>query len=728
MLGVGCAISSSGKRVKNTVVSVLEFITTASLPPFLTYTRNDTTAMYRNADGSWSKGTAHTPFLHHDLNGNSLGLWIERAATNKCTNINWQMGALTNVTEGGNASGTVSIGTHPVHGFPTLVIDNTLGGSGTKHATFEGTFANTNPHSMRVEFYVETGNNGGDAFINDNGEQGTVAGSSSIPVGQDGTIKSENFTPSLSTRKMRVNAGFNTKIHFWLNHLEEATTVSTPVYTNGASGARVQSRVSTLDLPASFGDAYNQAQGTFAAIVRIPSVTGADMTVGSFSDGTVNNVIGVKFHTDGFVRPSVTAASVAQAAESVSRLIQERDFPVGITWGGGTYKVISGAGRTRRETGKTLPTVPFTRFDLGSRHSGSSGFTGGIKKIVVANYQMTNTQLGELLIPDGGRSVISIGQSLIDNFRRSNVDVGNSGEVSFLSQLDSTWSATAGKNWLLHGAIGGAGILYHNTTGGPWYYNEATDEWGDAWQHTQDVLDFFLGAGGTVEGIVFDGAQQDAGARDLLGAAYTEVYDGILKIVTKIRGIVGSDIPLVIMPTVGRTGTGLYARYQYLRELEWDFAENELNTYRGPETFDLEKGDAVHLTAAGYTTSALRSSRKILDVLGETITGGVDGAAITGAVRIGTAVTVTLAHDTGTNFTPTTGIEGFYYVDGSGTQVAITAAVRASSTTITLTLASGVAGTLYNGYGWLQGVDYANLVKDNATIPMPLRGYKAAVA
>lgn len=713
-----------GMRGHGSASSVISqiFVTTSSLPSFLTYTRNDTTAMYRNADGTWSKGTANTAFFHHDLSGNPLGLWIEPARTNKCTNVNWQMIDMTGLTA---PVGGVSIANHPVHGFPCIRINNS-GGGGTKYANISGTFANLNPHSMQVQYYVAAGT-GQTAFLNDSGGALTsVTGDVNHTVGESGEIKIENFTPTNTGRTMRISVSNGGDIYFWCNSLEEAAYCTNPIYCNGATGSRVQSRIVCTDLSL-LGAAYNQARGTLAMQIYVPSVTNVDMLPAIFSDGTTNNTIGLRLYTDGFLRPNVAAGGVAQTAQSVNRLIANRDFPLAMTWGGGNYNVIAGAGRTRRETAQTLPTTPFTRLDIGSRYNGSQGFFGGIKKIVFANDQMTHKQLGALLLPSGSRGIVSIGQSLVDNLRRSDVDQNNNGEIAFNAQLDSTWSVTAGKNWLLHGAIGGAGILYKNTSGGAWYYNDVTGVWGDAWQYTQDVLDFFIGGGGSVDGILFDGAQQDAGAVELTGQDYTDVYNGIKGIITKIRGIVGSDIPAVIMPTTSRTDVGLEDRYQYLRELQWALAGAESGYHRGCETFDLPKGDPVHLSAAGYTTSGSRSSRKMLAVLGESVT-GEDGASIVSAIRTGTSVVVTLSHDIGTDFTPTTGIEGFYYVDGGGTPITISAAVRTSATVITLTLASGVAGTLYYGYGWLYGVTLTNLVKDNATVSMPLRGYKAAVA
>jgi hypothetical protein len=108
----------------------------------------------------------------------------------------------------------------------------------------------------------------------------------------------------------------------------------------------------------------------------------------------------------------------------------------------------------------------------------------------------------------------------------------------------------------------------------------------------------------------------------------------------------------------------------------------------------------------------------------------VDGPAISGVSRIGTAVTVTIAHDGGTDFTPTSSIAGFHYYNGSdytASENVITGAARTSATTITLTLTSSSAGTLYYGRGSLSTDTIANLVKDNSTQALPLQFSKWTV-
>lgn len=82
-------------------------------------------------------------------------------------------------------------------------------------------------------------------------------------------------------------------------------------------------------------------------------------------------------------------------------------------------------------------------------------------------------------------------------------------------------------------------------------------------------------------------------------------------------------------------------------------------------------------------------------------------------------------HNSGTDFTPTTGIEGFVFLD-DGVEIPITAAVRTNAALIILTLDSEPTGVeeLYYGYGTMSTVDPTNLVEDNATVSLALLSNK----
>lgn len=95
------------------------------------------------------------------------------------------------------------------------------------------------------------------------------------------------------------------------------------------------------------------------------------------------------------------------------------------------------------------------------------------------------------------------------------------------------------------------------------------------------------------------------------------------------RSVAGS-VPVLMLGTGRRTDFASDA-YQVLREAIWELAEENAHIHRGPERFHQPLADDVHLTDAGYEAQALLDMRKMLKVLGENVTGGVDGPAMTGA-------------------------------------------------------------------------------------------------
>jgi hypothetical protein len=134
----------------------------------------------------------------------------------------------------------------------------------------------------------------------------------------------------------------------------------------------------------------------------------------------------------------------------------------------------------------------------------------------------------------------------------------------------------------------------------------------------------------------------------------------------------------------------------------------------------------VHLSRVGYAGNAPLVARIALKATGESVAGGVDGPQITNVSRLVAAVTVTITHDGGTDFTPTSSIGGFRFYDGTtSTEIAISAAVRTNATTITLTLGSTPVSAnqkLRYVYDQLYNTDYSTLVIDNSANLLPLRG------
>lgn len=722
-------------QIYNTIVPPvdpsLDVFFRTSIPSGFSFTGSSSNATYWNSSGKLVAGASNTPRfeLVNAISANPR-LKMEGSRTNVHTNQNYNPTVTTGVTvAGGSAilslvSDTTALAAAGLDQICTngqvYLLDNSANGT-TSYVEIDAGTANTNPHSCSV--YARA-NVGSGVTLN------ILGAAAAVPIPTTGytLVKLENATPSAVGRKVRISAVAGRKVWFILNQLEEAANCSSTILISGASGTRGADRLTRTT--ASLGSIFNQSEGAMVVCGDFDHNTPTQIPI-IYSNGTTTNNIGLRVPTGSFIKALVTADSIQSTAESVSEPIPGKQFNCGLIWGNSAFSVHTIA-RRQLVNSTTLPTTSLTRLDIGSQYNGGSPMFGHIDRITLWNKKPAIKDIGPYLVSTGSVGIATQGQSLIDNFRISQVENDNTGEISAVSVMDSFLTSTTSTNYMLHGATGGSGALKRNTTGGAWWYDDLTGQWGDAWQTWEDVITTFLNGGGTIPIMILDQGQQDASAMEAgtcTPAEWINTWKNI--IFPRMRTIIGANTPIIIMPTVGRTDvTG--TAYQLLREAQWELASTTPNCYRGPETFDLPKGsgDPVHLSSAGYTTSAQRSMRKALKVLGYGVTGGIDGPSGVSAVRVGTTVTFTLAHDTGTDFTPTTGILGFKYLDGSGNNVALSNVNRASSTTITMTLASAVAGTLYYGYDTLLDAagNYSNLVHDNSAQALPLRGCKISVA
>lgn len=180
---------------------------------------------------------------------------------------------------------------------------------------------------------------------------------------------------------------------------------------------------------------------------------------------------------------------------------------------------------------------------------------------------------------------------------------------------------------------------------------------------------------------------------------------------------------------IGLRNTASLAGTQRIRQGQFELCQEESNNKMAGFGYDQLTADGTHLVDAGNAVASTRLIRRIADIEGKTVTGSTIGPQITAVSRSGATVTVTLTHDAGTNFTPTTAIKGFAFFDDSS-EIVVSAAVRTDETTITLTLASTPSGsvqTLYYIYGTANGyiddlvqADLDAIVHDNSDDAMPL--------
>ncbi|MBK6896280.1 MAG: hypothetical protein IPH06_06795 [Alphaproteobacteria bacterium] len=721
MMNVGGQISVP--VIDPVITDTLDFLGPSMPSPFQ-YFRSDTVATYRDSTPKWVKSAAaNEPRFDHDASGNPLGLLMEPTRTNKTTQRNFAPTDTTGITI---ISGTVTASAVDYAPVSAAAIDGVSisGLTNGKAIRLENTGAgsaviqlseqagNTNTHAYRI---LVAGSAGGGA------SHGNVALS-------DGTGIT-NFTPSAadtfyeltrdnvvvgnSIRYLRWSLPAGRIIYILGTQFEEGEYVTSPIVTDAATATRAHNRI-LLTTIASLA-AWNETEGAIVGEFT-PRRDGRDtLTSDQFfliaSNGTgVNDAFGVNMITPrGKGRARVAAAATQFANNDIDGgFVRGKIYPAGISWQNGvTAKAFVGAGVFENYT-MSAPATGFTRMYVGGRDTGNS-LVGHVRRVKIYNLSRTLAQMLSGWITTNDRAIAFAGQSNSVGYFSQQTNSTNGGERAMQPILDTIWNAGT-RNWLINGGTNGTSIA------------EWTAPSGTAIARWKEIIGAFMEAGGQLKAIVWDQGEANNGdSVSALKSGWLAVFNDMRAFLAA-KGGTGNE-PVIIIPIGRRTDSD--HDYRNLREAQKQLDEENAWIHRAPEKFPRDLADGIHLTDPAYALHGPHVVRKVLKVLGETISGGVDGPRITNAVRSGTTVTVTIAHDGGTDFTPTTGIEGFTVLDG-GTPITITGAVRTNATTITLTLASAPSGVaeLYYGYRALFGVNPANLVVDNeATYPKPLSYY-----
>jgi len=321
--------------------------------------------------------------------------------------------------------------------------------------------------------------------------------------------------------------------------------------------------------------------------------------------------------------------------------------------------------------------------------------------------------------------IATAGQSNIQNWEDGVETTGPFGREAILNQMCLTTATNyVGEVVQCHAAEGGSGI---------WKATNSTEYWlEDSGQPGVELIEFFnmVDKVGPPRFIIWDHGENATHKIDHASYPWLtkEKYKaGVLQVFEHMRNKY-PGVQILIGKIGIRTSFSNPGGIQKVAESQQEIVDEKSWAHFAYERFDLNLWtDGVHYLDADYTTMATRAANKMLRLMGYTISGGTEGMKVTDASRSSTTVTVTVEHDGGTDFTPTTGIEGFSYYDSGDSEITISSAVRTNATTITLTLASAVAGTLYYMRD-NESVTLSNLVKDNGANTLPLQRAKLAVA
>lgn len=438
-------------------------------------------------------------------------------------------------------------------------------------------------------------------------------------------------------------------------------------------------------------------------------------------DGSTNNLIGIRLYA-GSMTPGYwirgNGGNLVSAVIADSNLLPGMALgsrvTVGLSWdnelgaayiyynGGVTVLDISGA----RITG-------LTRLNIKSRDNDGE-FDSTVHFVAAGSDFIAPAFMEQLIAENTGRlAVAGAGQSLELGYIYSQETSGQSG---YDAMLDSYEAATGREVFYVDLAQGGSSLFKKNSTVSEYWWDEDTDSPGTMLTQLYDRLDAF-----NIKPHVLSWSQgeQDALFLDMASRPTGAEYKAKLQLLFEdVRARYG-NVQIYLKVIGRRTGANPnVGGVQAVRNAQLELIEELDYLHFGGEQYHVGLTDTVHPDDAGYA--------EIGAAQGRIMAGGSAGPRISGWSRSGAAVTVNIAHDGGTDITPSASIEGFtFMVDGA--PVSISSAVRTDASTITLSLASTPSGSteeLYYIYDASETLDIAYTVRDNSAHAMPLRSYK----
>lgn len=164
-----------------------------------------------------------------------------------------------------------------------------------------------------------------------------------------------------------------------------------------------------------------------------------------------------------------------------------------------------------------------------------------------------------------------------------------------------------------------------------------------------------------------------------------------------------------------------------MRRAQWQLWNEHDYIHEGIGFLDLSHADGTSLNQAGYEAFAGRTARRLLSIFGKISSAGTMGprVASTSFSPSQNRVYVTLAHDAGTDFAVTDRRGQTFSRNGATNVTTTTAIARVDATSYYFStstdLLTGDTMTFSWPWGTMLSAVPANLLKDNAANPMPLR-------
>lgn len=365
-----------------------------------------------------------------------------------------------------------------------------------------------------------------------------------------------------------------------------------------------------------------------------------------------------------------------------------------------------------------------TTLQVGARNGGSDALTGTVIYAEVGNQYLTPEQASARMAMIRKPLVVATaGQSNIQNWDDGVETTDPEGRRGFVETVHDYTAANCPGEVVFVGAAEGGSSIFEEVNGSEYWVDSEGNP-------GNEMLEFFASVDRTghhPDVIFWDEGESESHYIDDTGGSYpwltSAVYKTRLKLVFDLMRARYPYAQILIGKLGIRDSFSNTGGIQAIVNIQNELIEENSWIHHGYERYDKTLySDGVHYTDASYLALGQRGGNRVLALSGYAVT-GTRGPKVASASRSGTALTITLDHDGGTDFTPATGIEGFYYEDSGGNQIPLSSEARASANTITATLASAVAGRLYYMHD-NDSVNLANTVKDNHANAMPLlRGY-----
>ena len=723
-----------------TPILALDFMASQTIPAPWSFTRSSANATYRDSGGELRVVSGNnTPRFDYTIDGTYLGLLVEGQRTNRCTNYNAVPAATTNVSVTGTATVTLvtdasALATARIGNVVTGNVFQVAGGASGGTAVIAGGTSSTG--STSVSLWARDVTSTGASFgITPSPAAKAISGAAY----QRYVMENLNSTATTDTMVITIPAGVT--INFILNQMERTSTASSPIIIAGASATRayeylkdtaVNTRGYWTGATAEGAilvdytyDNLNNFSAVFAYLSDNNDGISGDINSVGHAAGTSRSKTESQYNYYGPTPTSPFGGNFDQLTIDKAGKGPTARFTAGVSWKQGVGVTLYANPNFKKSSG-TLGawTREPDRLYIGSNVFSRATF-GYIRKVMLFKKSPSSfAQVGPYLMLEGDRAALCSGQSNMDGWFSNSAGYTNGGEKTGVATIDAYWTAT--RNFIVNGSTSGTLVRDYGVGPANTWINLDTGVRGTPFLRWLEIASGLRKAG--VKFLIDTAGESDAG--NSTKAQYKAAQLEKFRIMQEALGhmTAGEYIPIMLV-NLGRESSGNYAGYQIIAEAGIELARDYPYIHY-VERIDITKSGTVHIDDAGCQRLARRVVRKAMKVLGESVSGGVDGPRITGVSRSGTAVTVTIAHDAGaTDFTPSSGIVGFHFFDSNTetSEIAITSAVRTNATTITLTLASTPGSANQELiYGWrsLQPEDAsipANLVLDNSAETLPLR-------